>query len=305
MPHRSPSRQSPLPSRDGIDAAWIRFPDFSPWTTVGEAISVRYPAHWERFAQRLASGEVVDQGGLPVHEDTSLRRGMTLFYYRDLPVEDPVPFDITVLYQDCNIVVADKPHFLATMPRGQHVAETATVRLRRQFRLPELTPAHRLDRMTAGILLFTIHAGVRSAYQELFARHGVTKEYLAIAPHSPDLTFPLTRSSRIVKPRDAQRACEVQGEVNAITHIDLEEHDAVWGRYRLQPVTGRTHQLRVHMNALGIPIRGDNLFPNVTTVTPADYSKEPLQLLAQTLAFTDPITQLARRFVSERTLTGL
>ncbi|AEF39028.1 Pseudouridine synthase [Hoyosella subflava DQS3-9A1] len=159
MPHRSPTRQSPLPPRDGIDAAWIRFPDFAPWKTVGEAINARYPAHRERFAERLAQGDVVDQSGAPVHEGSFLRRGMTLFYYRDLPVEDPVPFDITVLYQDNNIVVADKPHFLATMPRGRHVTETATVRLRRLLRLPELTPAHRLDRLTAGLL--TLHRSRR------------------------------------------------------------------------------------------------------------------------------------------------
>lgn len=284
-----------------MDAAWVRFPDFSPWATVGAAIHAKYPEHWNRFADRLRRGAVVDMHGTPVDAETPLRRGMTLFYYRDLPAEEPVPFPISVLYQDENIVVADKPHFLATMPRGRHVTETATVRLRRQLNLPELTPAHRLDRLTAGVLVLTARAQVRGAYQELFARREAEKEYLALAAFRPALTLPLTRRSRISKAPGARQAHEIAGTPNAITHISLDAHDGRTARYRLRPETGRTHQIRIHMCALGIPIVGDPLYPEVNP-EPAGFT-EPLQLLARRLAFTDPITGRHHVFVSERELT--
>lgn len=301
VPHPSPVRFSPLPPRDGIDASWIRFPDDAPWLTVGEAICAKYPSHWQRFARRLQTGAVVDSTGTPVHADTPLHRGLTLFYYRDVPPEVPVPFAIEVLYRDDNIVVADKPHFLATMPRGRHVTETATVRLRRILGLPELTPAHRLDRLTAGILLCTTRAEIRSEYQDLFARREVNKHYLALAPYRADLSLPATRSSRIVKKPHARQATEEQGPVNAVTHISLDSHDGKHAVYRLQPVTGRTHQLRVHMSALGVPIDGDPLYPRIRDDAETDFS-HPLRLLAHTLSFTDPISRETRTFVSRQRL---
>ena len=170
----------------------------------------------------------------------------------------PVPFDIPVLYRDDDIVVVDKPHFLATMPRGGHVAQTATVRLRRELDLPELSPAHRLDRLTAGVLLFTARREVRGAYQTMFARGEVRKTYLARAAVDPALEFPMTVRSRIIKERGRLQAFEEPGEPNAETFI---EHLGD-GLYRLTPRTGRTHQLRVHMASLGLPIIGDPLYPD-------------------------------------------
>jgi tRNA pseudouridine32 synthase / 23S rRNA pseudouridine746 synthase len=212
--------------------------------------------------------------------------------------EVPVPFDVPVLYQDENIVVVDKPHFLATMPRGRHVAQTALVRLRRELGLPELSPAHRLDRLTAGVLLFTARRELRGAYQTMFARHAVHKTYLARAAVNPVVALPRVVQSRIVKRRSHLQAVEEPGEPNAETLVESISSD---GLYRLTPRTGRTHQLRVHMASLGMPIYGDPLYPNVISVPDDDFS-QPLQLLAQRIEFEDPVSGARRRFVSSRRL---
>ncbi len=247
---------------------------------------------------KVVAGEVLCADGSVVDETTVLPAGACVYLYRELRDEVPVPFDIPVLYQDEDIVVADKPHFLATMPRGRHVAQTALVRLRRQLGLDELSPAHRLDRLTAGVLLFTTHRAVRGAYQTLFARGAVRKTYLAAAPVDPGLALPREVFSRIIKHRSNFQAVEEAGEPNAETLVELLSADGV---YRLTPRTGRTHQLRVHMASLGIPIYGDPLYPNVIDVAADDFST-PLQLLAQRLEFDDPRTGAHREFVSRRTL---
>ncbi len=202
-----------------------------------------------------------------------------------------MPFDIPVLYHDDDIVVADKPHFLATMPRGRHVAQTALVRLRRQLGLDELSPAHRLDRLTAGVLLFTVRREVRGAYQTMFARGAVRKTYSGRAAVDPSVALPRVVRSRIIKRRGNFQAVEEAGEPNAETLVELVSAD---GLYRLTPRTGRTHQLRVHMASLGLPIHGDPLYPHVIDVAADDFST-PLQLLAQRIEFDDPIQRRAPR----------
>jgi tRNA pseudouridine32 synthase/23S rRNA pseudouridine746 synthase len=252
-----------------------------------------------RARAKVLAGEVVDADGAVIDGATVLPTGSSVYLYRDLPAEVPVPFDIPVLYQDTDIVVVDKPHFLATMPRGRHVAQTALVRLRRDLALPELSPAHRLDRLTAGVLLFTTRRELRGAYQILFARGLVSKTYLARAAVDPDLALPRVVRSRIVKRRGHLQATCEPGVPNAETLVERISD----GRYRLTPRTGRTHQLRVHMASLGIPIEGDPLYPNVHDVAADDFST-PLRLLAQRIEFTDPVTGLLREFVSRRTLAG-
>lgn len=249
---------------------------------------------------KVLAGEVVDDDGAVVDSGTVLPPGSVVHLYRDLPDEVPVPFDVPVLHQDADIVVVDKPHFLATMPRGRHVAQTALVRLRRELGLPELSPAHRLDRLTAGVLLFTTRREVRGSYQTMFARGLVRKTYLARAPVAPGLALPRLVRSRIVKRRGHLQAVCEPGVPNAETLVERIARD---GLYRLTPTTGRTHQLRVHMAALGIPIMGDPLYPNVISVAAHDFST-PLQLLAQRIEFDDPLTGSHREFASTRTLTG-
>jgi tRNA pseudouridine32 synthase/23S rRNA pseudouridine746 synthase len=265
----------------------------------GGAVLVELASRFgEAAAAKVLAGEVVCADGTVVTAATVLPPGSHVYLYRELRDEVPVPFDVEVLHRDDDIVVVDKPHFLATMPRGRHVAETALVRLRRELDLPELSPAHRLDRLTAGVLMFTTRREVRGAYQTLFARGEVHKSYLARAHTEPHIEFPVTRRSRIVKRRSQLQAVEESGEPNAETLIEYLGD----GLYRLTPRTGRTHQLRVHMTAIGLPIDNDPLYPTVVDV-PADDFSRPLQLLAHRLHFTDPLTGDRREFVSARALT--
>jgi tRNA pseudouridine32 synthase/23S rRNA pseudouridine746 synthase len=250
----------------------------------------------------LAERRIVGLAG-PIASDTAYAPGTYLWFHRDLPVEAPVPFPIGIVYRDERILVVDKPHFLATIPRGRHIVETALVRLRHDLGLPDLSPAHRLDRATAGLLMFVVQRGHRGAYQTLFRDRGITKTYEAVAPHDPDLELPRTVRSRIVKERGVIRAYETDGPPNAETRVELLEHRAGLGRYRLRPATGRTHQLRLHMSGLGVPILGDDLYPEIRERALDDY-REPLQLLAAELAFSDPLTGVQHRFRSLRPLTA-
>lgn len=246
--------------------------------------------------EKLLAGEIRDAGGTVLDAGTVLPPGSFVYLYRELPDEVPVPFEMPLLYRDDDIVVVDKPHFLATMPRGRHVAQTALVRLRCSLGLPELSPAHRLDRLTAGVLLFTTRRELRGRYQTLFARGSVHKTYLARAMVSPAVVLPRVVRSRIVKRRgELQAVCE-PGEPNAETLVELISPQ---GLYRLTPRTGRTHQLRVHMASLGLPITGDPLYPKVIHAADDDFSS-PLQLLAKHIEFDDPLTGSRREFISRR-----
>ena len=245
---------------------------------------------------KVVAGEVFSADGVVLDARTEMPAGSFVYHYRDLPDEVVVPFDVPLIYRDDHIVVVDKPHFLATMPRGSHIAQTALVRLRHELDLPELSPAHRLDRLTAGVLLFTVRREVRGAYQTMFARGEVTKTYLAVSSAEPGLVEPQVVSNRIIKQRGVLQARIEPGEPNAETHIE----PLGGGRYRLTPRTGRTHQLRLHMATLGVPIDNDPLYPEVLPVQPVDFTA-PLRLIAQQLEFDDPLTGEHRCFVSSRT----
>jgi tRNA pseudouridine32 synthase/23S rRNA pseudouridine746 synthase len=254
-----------------------------------------------RIDTMLSEQRIVDRHG-PIAPDAPFVPEEFLWFHRDLPDEAPVPFEIGIVHRDDDLLVVDKPHFLATIPRGSHILETALVRLRRELDLPTLSPAHRLDRPTAGLLMFVVRKERRGAYQTLFRDRRVRKTYEAVARHDPGLTLPRTVESRIVKERGVIRAYEEPGPVNAITHVELLAHrrDDVGGElahYRLVPETGRTHQLRVHMNRLGVPILGDDFYPELTE-KPLDDFTRPLQLLASTLEFRDPFSGTTRRFTT-------
>ncbi|HEX7427804.1 MAG TPA: pseudouridine synthase [Mycobacterium sp.] len=285
-------RAAPLPPRDGLGPARVRLRDGGP---VLAELQSRFGA---RARAKVLAGEVVDADGTVIGPTTELPAGAHVYLYRELPDEAPVPFDIPVLYRDDDIVVVDKPHFLATMPRGGHVAQTALVRLRRDLDLPELSPAHRLDRLTAGVLLFTTRRELRGRYQTLFANGLVKKTYLARAAVDLAIELPAVVRSRIIKRRGQLQAVEEPGPPNAETLVELVSPD---GSYRLTPRTGRTHQLRVHMASLGLPIIGDTLYPSVIDVARDDFSR-PLRLLAHSVEFDDPISGRLRRFISRRSI---
>ncbi|WP_328832484.1 pseudouridine synthase [Streptomyces sp. NBC_00252] len=294
---------SPLPQRDGVDPVRVRLPPEDSWATVREYLVARLSGAGDGVVERMMDdGLFVGVDGESV-AGLAYEPGMFVWFHRELPVEVPVPFPVDVVYRDEHIVVADKPHFLATTPRGSHVVETALARLRRELGIPELGAAHRLDRLTAGLVLFTVRPGERGAYQALFREKRVRKEYEAVASYDPGLVLPTTVRSRILKERGVMAAQQVPGEVNAVSRVELEEERADGlARYRLVPSTGQTHQLRVHMNALGVPILGDPLYPVVHDPVPDGDFRRPLQLVARALEFTDPVTGAEHRFRSGRVL---
>lgn len=293
---------SPLPQRDGIDAVRVRLPEdpAGAWGSVGEHLAARFGGAIGagRVAEMLDAGRFVGADGTAVRGDEPYAAGRSLWFHRDFAAEEPVPFPIGIVYRDAHLVVADKPHFLATTPRGRHITETAVARLRRELGAPTLQPAHRLDRLTAGLVLFVVRPGDRGAYQTLFRDRLVRKEYEAVAPYDPEVALPRTVRSRIVKERGVLAAREEPGEANSESRVELVEHRGPLGRYRLLPATGRTHQLRVHMNALGLPIVDDPLYPVVAAEGAPDDFSRPLQLLARVLEFTDPVGGEPRRFES-------
>ncbi|MEW1772419.1 RluA family pseudouridine synthase [Streptomyces sp. NPDC086777] len=294
---------SPLPQRQGVDPVRVRLPFAGEWATVGEYLVARLSGAAPGVVEEmLDSGLVVDADGHAVAAHAPCSPGRYLWFHRDLPPEVPVPFPLEVVHRDDHLVVVDKPHFLATTPRGSHVTETALARLRRELGIPALGAAHRLDRLTAGLVLFTVRPEERGAYQTLFSERRVRKEYEAIAPYDPALAVSRTVRSRILKERGVPAAREIAGEPNAETVVELVERSGDLGRYRLTPRTGQTHQLRVHMSALGVPILGDPLYPVVTGPVPDGDFRRPLQLLARRLEFTDPVTGVEHRLCSARTL---
>ncbi|MFD0025155.1 pseudouridine synthase [Streptomyces sp. NPDC058382] len=301
MRGRAKPPPSPLPQRDGIDPVRVRLPEDpdGQWPTVGDHLLARFGAAIgaDRVGAMLTDGRFVAARGAVTGREP-YEAGRYLWFHRDFAPEEPVPFPVGVVHRDEHLVVVDKPHFLATTPRGRHITETAVARLRRELGLPLLQPAHRLDRLTAGLVLFVVRPGERGAYQTLFRDRLVRKEYEAVARYDPGLALPRTVRSRIVKERGVIAAREEPGEPNSESRIELLDHRAGLGRYRLLPATGRTHQLRVHMNSLGLPIVHDPVYPVVRPDGAPDDWSHPLQLLARVLEFTDPVTGGPRRFES-------
>ncbi|MCU1445422.1 pseudouridine synthase [Cryobacterium sp.] len=250
----------------------------------------------------LTSGRFVYESGVPVAGGDPYRPTTFIWFHRDLADEPVVPGSIHVLHRDDRIVVIDKPPFLSSIPRGRHVVQSVVVRLRAQLKLPELSPLHRLDRVTSGLLVLATERRWRGAYQSLFQRGEVHKIYRALAPLSAQLELPVTvRNHLRARPGFWQGEVVPGLPVNADSRIERESEHEDAGLYRLTPRTGRTHQLRLHMLGLGIPITDDPLYPVVQDVEVFDFTR-PLQLLASELAFTDPIDGSPREFESVRRL---
>jgi len=256
----------------------------------------------EVWQARMEASEVVDEHGVLVTPERLYQPHLRLYYYRALGIEPRIPFEETVLFQDDFLVVADKPHFLPVIPSGRYVQETLLVRLKRRLGIDTLSPIHRIDRETAGLVIFTIQPATRGTYQDLFLDKAIEKHYEAIAPWRPELALPLTYRSHLEEnPERFMQVREAEGEPNSETRITLLEVADKSARYGLSPITGRKHQLRAHCAALGIPILHDQIYPMHLAENTDDYTK-PLQLLAKSIAFRDPISGEQRSFSSTRKL---
>ena len=288
----------------GLSASRVQLPPGS-WHTVLDCLCERFPAITrEVWLDRFARGKVLDAGGVPLAVDAPYRLGAEIRYFREVANEATIPFEETVLHVDAHLVVADKPHFLPVTPAGGYVRETLLARLVQRLGNPDLVPLHRIDRETAGLVLFSANPATRDAYQSLFRHRRIHKRYEAIAAALPGLAFPRVHASRLEEGEPFFRMREVEGVANSETRIDVIERAGEAWRYALEPVTGRKHQLRVHMAALGAPIRNDRLYPQLTPAADDDYTR-PLQLLARSLVFADPLSGVERRFESGLRLQAL
>ncbi|MCK9792554.1 pseudouridine synthase [Isoptericola sp. 4D.3] len=307
----------PLPVRDGLNPTRLVLPhdaaSVARYATAVEYLHERFGHDAARLQEKIAGGEVLTGAGAVVDHDTPYEPRGFLYLYRDPPADEPeVPglADLEVLHRDENLLVVDKPHHVATMPRGRWVTRTALVHLRATLGLPDLVPAHRLDRPTAGVLVLTVRPQVRGAYQTAFQDRAVRKVYEAVAPlpeqgSGLDRDGATTVRSRIVKHRGVVRAQEEPGEPNAESRVTLVARDDArgLGLYRLEPHTGKTHQLRLHMASLGLPLLHDTFWPELREDAPDD-PERPLQLLARSLEFVDPLSGEPREFRSRRRLAA-
>lgn len=292
-----PREPKPMLDANGLAASRLQLPP-GPWLTVLDCLCARFPAiTQDAWRDRFARGRVLDAEGVPLAVDAPYRLGARIRYFREVVDEAAIPFEETVLHADAHLVVADKPHFLPVTPAGGFVHETLLARLVRRLGNPHLAPLHRIDRDTAGLVLFSANPETRDAYQSLFRLRRIRKGYEAIAPALPKLSFPLVRASRLEAAEPFFRMSEVEGVPNSETRIEVLARAGASWRYALEPVSGRKHQLRVHMCALGAPIDNDRLYPRLLPVADDDYTR-PLQLLARSLAFVDPLSGLARTFES-------
>jgi tRNA pseudouridine32 synthase/23S rRNA pseudouridine746 synthase len=289
---------------DETGASRLQLPP-GPWRTLLDGLCDRFPSiPREVWRDRFQRGRVTDAAGVALDAEAPYRAGFELRYFREVPDEPVIPFDETVLHVDAHLVVVDKPHFVPVTPAGGFVRESLLHRLVARLRNPELVPLHRIDRDTAGLVLFSTNPGTRDAYQRLFRERAIDKAYEAVAPALPTRGFPLLRATRLQRGEPFFRMAEVTGEPNSETRIDVLERSGTWWRYALTPVTGRKHQLRVHMAAIGAPLRNDRWYPDPSPEAADDYAR-PLQLLARSLAFIDPLSGAARHFTSARELLPL
>lgn len=292
-----------IPSRDGVSASCVVLPA-GHWGSLYEFLVERFPAVADaEWAARFERGDIRDEHNNPLRSDTVYQVSQKIYYFRHIADEAEIPFSEKILFQDELILVADKPHFLPVVPSGRYVRETLLSRLKKKVGMETLTPMHRIDKDTAGLVLFTMQPNTRDAYQRMFREKRVSKLYHAIAPINDMLIFPMRYRNRIQESSVFMQMQVVEGVVNAETEIELLDKNKRYGLYALRPTTGQKHQLRVQMFSLGIPILNDCYYPELLPDEqgPSRYAK-PLQLLAKSIAFIDPICGRERYFESEHTL---
>lgn len=294
---------------EGVSASRVYLPAGQAYPSLLDFFVSNFPhinaSEWE---SRFAEGLVMTQEGEALAASDAYLPNTHLLYFRRLAREPEIPFEEQILFQDEHILVADKPHFLPVTPSGLYLHQTLLNRLKKKTGIQTLSPIHRIDRDTAGLVIFSVNPMERAQYQNLFRDRAVKKVYEAVALYSAELInkLPMTYRSKIQESEHFLQMEEVDGEANTDTYIEVIEVNAPWAKYRLSPGSGKKHQLRCHLNALGVPIQHDQIYPILTPYQEydLDFSK-PLQLLAKEIHFTDPITSEARIFVSNQELDWL
>lgn len=291
---------------EGVSASRVYLPADQSHSNLLSFFVQQFPHIAEdEWASRFKEGLILDQEGRVLAANAAYLPNAHLTYFRRLAREPEIPFEEQILYQDEHILVADKPHFLPVTPSGLYLHQTLLNRLKRATGIQTLSPIHRIDRDTAGLVIFSINPNERAQYQNLFRDRAVTKVYEAIAPYSEDLAkqLPLTYQSRLEESEHFLQMHEIEGAPNSDTLIEILEIKNPFARYRLTPGSGKKHQLRCHLNALGIPIKNDQIYPVLTPYQEydLDFSK-PLQLLAKEISFIDPVIKQSRSFISQKTL---
>jgi tRNA pseudouridine32 synthase/23S rRNA pseudouridine746 synthase len=293
----------PLPTRDGVGPSCVGLPH-GTWPTIAEFLIERFPAITrDAWLERIVAGDVIDEHRIPVTIERRYESPLRVYYYRTLDGEVHIPFEEQVLFQDDQLVVADKPPFLPVTPTGKYLQESLLVRLKRKLKIDDLVPLHRIDRGTSGLVLFSVRRETRGAYQQMFPERRIAKHYEAVVPWQEGVSsVPDIYRSRLVDDEHFMRMREEAGEPNSETRIEVQEVRGGRALLQLSPVTGRKHQLRVHCLALGMPIENDPIYPVLLPENTDDFDK-PLQLLAKSVAFQDPVTGDLRSFTSPRSLS--
>ena len=291
---------------EGVSASRVYLPADQAHSNLLQFFVTQFPhIPEEEWKQRFDEGLILDQDSQALSADSPYLPNTHLLYFRRLTREPEIPFEEQILYQDEHILVADKPHFLPVTPSGLYLHQTLLNRLKKKTGIQTLSPIHRIDRDTAGLVIFSVNPHERAQYQNLFRDRAVKKVYEAIAPYSAELIgqLPITYQSRIEESEHFLQMQEVEGEPNTDTFMEMIEVKEPWAKYRLTPGSGKKHQLRCHLNALNIPIKNDQIYPILTPYQEyeLDFSK-PLQLLAKQMSFLDPIKGLKRQFTSSQGL---
>ena len=296
-------RTPPLPTRDGVGPSCVALPA-GDWPSIAEFLMQRFAAiPRSTWLARIRAGEVRDEHGEPVTETRPYQPRLRVYYYRSLEAEPRVPFEAHILFRDAHLLAVDKPHFLPVAPVGKYLQETLLVRLKRELGVDALAPLHRIDRETAGVVLFSVRAESRGRFVALFAERTIAKHYEAIVHWDGRREPPAVHRSRLVPDTHFMRMKEAEGEPNAETRIDVLSRGDGWAHLSLSPVTGRRHQLRVHCAALGMPILNDCIYPVLRPEGSDDFDR-PLQLLAREVRFRDPLSGIERRFASRQSLVS-
>lgn len=290
-------------TRDGMTSSFVVTPTEIHWKTVRDFLLFRFPhLDPEALTERIENGQIFYDDGSPVPAEAPLIAHQRFWYFRENPAEPVIPFEYDILFEDENIIVIDKPHFLSTTPVGNFLKQTVVTRLRHQTGNMDIAPAHRLDRATAGVLLLTKQKSAREPYQQLFQQRKVQKTYHAICHKNDSLEDSFSIHAHMIEnPKSLFMSIE-QDEPNSFTDVKRLSSSDELSFYELRPITGKKHQLRCHMAHVGASIVNDVWYPHAMRQAPDDFEK-PLQLLAHELSFVDPLSGEEREFRTQRTLS--